>query len=437
MGRLFISFDVRAATRGTKSGRFSSSANIFVSRTRRTAGPLETTAAGATVQRFIITGEIALSFTLLVAALLLSRSFRNLSGVDSGMQLNNVVVAHIVPYSAAGSTATVADRLSRLLAELKTIPGITAVGGTNILPFTRDANMRGDASALVREPAGPAQQNEFRGALFGSVAPGYFASMGIPLLRGRVFTERDGPTGPRVVVVSESLANALWHDDSPLGRRVRFGDWSGAIVGVVGNVKYSPFEEGPAMEIYAPFLQQPPGQFHLTIRFRHDPQTSLTAIREVIDRMDRSLVLTSVRSMDDVKHNFLWRQNLWSFLSTSLGIAALVLIGAGIFGLMMFVTRERRYEIGIRAALGATPMNAAAGVLCDGLRLAGVGLLVGIPSSLAATRFLQGLLFGVATTDVSTFLSCSGFLTLIALLACALPVSLAVHVDPAVALRSE
>ena len=394
------------------------------------------------VQRFVVSGEIALSFTLIVAALLLSRSFRNLSAVDSGMQLNNVVVAHIVPYSPAGSTPTVADRLSRLLAGLKTIPGITAVGGANILPFTRDANMRGDASALFRKPSevaqsGVVQEDELRGALFGSVAPGYFASMGIPLLRGRVFSERDGPTDPRVVVVSQSLANAFWHDDNPLGRQVRFGDWAAAIVGVVGNVKYSPFEEGASMEIYSPFLQQPPGQFHLTLHFRQDPKSSLNTVRDVIHRIDRSLVITSVQSMDDVKHNYLWRQSLWSFLSTALGVAALVLIGAGIFGLMTFVTRERLYEIGIRAALGATPMNAAAAVLWDGLRLVGVGLLVGIPSSLAATRFLQGLLFGVAPTDVSTFLYSCGFLTLIAVLACALPVSLAVHVDPAVALRSE
>jgi len=141
--------------------------------------------------------------------------------------------------------------------------------------------------------------------------------------------------------------------------------------------------------------------------------------------------------MDDIQHNFLWRQSLWSFLSAALGIAAIILIGAGIFGLMMFVTRERRYEIGIRAALGATPMNAAVGVLCDGLRLVGVGLFVGIPSSFATTRFLQGLLFGVAPTDISTFLYCSGLLALLAVTACALPVSLAARVDPAVALRSE
>ena len=140
--------------------------------------------------------------------------------------------------------------------------------------------------------------------------------------------------------------------------------------------------------------------------------------------------------MDDVKHTFLWRQDLWSFLSAAFGVAALVLIAAGIFGLMTFVTRERLYEIGIRAALGATPLNAAVRVLGEGLLLVGVGL-IGIPASLATTRFLRGLLFGVGTTDVSTFLYCSGLLTLIAAIACVLPVSLAVRADPAVALRSE
>jgi putative ABC transport system permease protein len=391
----------------------------------------------ATVQHLIVSGEIALSFTLLAAALLLSRSFRNLSGIDSGMQPDDVVVAHIVPYSPPGSTATVADRISRLLKELKTIPGVTAVGGTNILPFTRDANMRGDAPALSGKTSGATDENLVRGALFGSVAPGYFASMGIPLLRGRDFSEHDGPADARVVVVSKSLANALWYDEDPLGRQVRFGDWAATVVGIVGNVKYSPFEATAGAEIYSTFLQQPPGQFHLTLRFRPGSGAGLSRTRDIIQRVDRNLVITSVQSMSDIKHNFLWRQNLWSFLSIALAAAAVVLIGAGIFGLMTFVTRERLYEIGIRAALGATPMNVATVVLCGGLRLVGVGLLVGIPLSLVTAGLLHGLLFGIAPTDISTFLYSSGFLTLIGLLACALPVSLAVHVDPAVALRSE
>jgi putative ABC transport system permease protein len=389
----------------------------------------------ATVQRFIVSGEIALSLTLLMAALLLSRSFRNLSSVDAGIQPDNVVVAHIVPYSPAGSSSG-AERLNRLLAELKTIPGITAVGGTNILPFTRDARMR-NAQALTRTSSEATPESVLSGAMFGSVAPGYFAAMGIPLRQGRVFSERDGPAAPRVAVVSDSLANALWRHEDPLGRQIRFGDWAATVVGVVGNVKYSPFEVAPASEIYAPFLQQPPGQFHLTLHFRQGSRANLSTVRDVIQRFDRSLVITSVQSMNNIKHNFLWREDLWSFLSIAVAAAAVALIGAGILGLVTFVTRERLYEFGIRAALGATPMNVAFTVLCGGLRLACAGLLAGIPLSLATTGFLQGLLFGIAPTHASTFMYCSGFLTLITLLACAMPASLAVHVDPAVALRSE
>lgn len=403
----------------------------------RMAGAGSTSWGSTGFRRTLVIGQVAISMILLVVATLLSRSLLNLNAADLTLQPDNVVVAHILPQRLESPSGNASERVKRIIEALAVLPGVGGVGGGQLLPFTTDADLRTDVSVSIGEASSRGQDHVLHNLLFQSVTPGYFESLRIPLLQGRLFDARDTSDTPPAVVISGRVARSLWPGRNPLGQNLTFGDSTATVAGVVADVKYSPFESGSGGEIYFSYLQYPASRFLLFVRTEADAKAFVGAIRQTILETADSLAIVSVQPMESVRREFLWRQDLGSMLASAIAIVALVLVAAGIFGLVSFVTRSRTREIGIRAALGATTVNAILMVLIDGLRLVAVGLLVGIPAAWAVNGYLGSLLFGVAPTDLSTFLFSSLFLAVLALVSCALPAVRAATVDPAVALRAE
>jgi putative ABC transport system permease protein len=391
-----------------------------------------TDARSARLRRLLVGGQVALAAVLLVGAGLLLQTFARLAAERGGIDPVGVLTFSIrlpeTSYDGARS-----NQFYRALADrIGSLPGVMAVGAVSVLPFSGAGAQSG-----IRPGEAPAVPESERRTDVQVATPGYFAAMGIELVRGRLFGEEDRSDGPEVAVVDEELARAFWGDEDPIGRRVV--GWGGerTVVGVVRHVKTYGIAAASRQELYVPHAQRPFQRMHVVARISGEPLLLVSAIRREIAGLDPNLPISGVRSMQDVVDATAAGPRLAAVLSGSFAALAVLLALLGIYGVTAYVVTQRSREIGVRIALGATPRAVMRLVVGQGLRLAGASLVVGLLAALAASRVLRSHVYGVSPTDVPTYALVPIGLLVVAALGSSLPALRAARISPAEVLTDE
>jgi len=395
---------------------------------------LKQSARGATGARqqhlraVVVVAEIALSLVLLVAAGLTVRSFVALQRVPLGFDPAGVTTVRITPSATRYRTPPLrADFWRRTLAALSTTPGIE-VAAISRLPMTAGNSGRG--LTIPGRPPDAMPSADYR-----TVTPGYFHLMKVRVRRGREFTEDDHDGRPRVAIVSQSAADRYWPGEDPIGRTVGVGsaDAPCTIVGIVDDIRAFSLAEAPRPMVYVPYLQD---TFPFMTFVMHGPVDE-ASIRRAVWSVDKDQPVGALRTLDAEIAQSLARRRFRVTLLIGFGALALLLASVGLYGVLAFLVAQRRREIGIRIALGATARDVVRGVIGEGLRLSAAGVASGIVLSIAVTRLMGSMLFGVSPTDAASFAGAAALLAAIALAASAVPALKASRVNPLVALRDE
>jgi putative ABC transport system permease protein len=298
-----------------------------------------------------------------------------------------------------------------------------------------------DNSGFAIEGRAPANPNERTYAAHRMVNPDYFRALGIPLQRGRAFTAGDAAGAPGVAIINQTAARVFWPNEDPLGKRIgpdAFppGTWL-TIVGVIGDVRHAALGVEPQPEIYWPYSQNPDRRIDLLIRTTADPLSLVGAVRSEIWAIDKELPVSDVKTMDELLSGSVAQPRFYALLLATFAVVALLLATVGLYGVMSYAVNQRTHEIGVRMALGASPRDVLSLTINHGMRLALIGIGIGLGGALALTRLMKTLLFGVSATDPLTFTVTALLLTFVALLACWIPARRATKVDPLIALRCE
>ena len=403
------------------------------------AGTRSTAGSGHRRTRsLLVMTEMALASMLLVGAGLLLRSFLRLVRVDPGFNPENVLTA-MVPLSSTKypEPRRQAAFFKEVIDRIATLPGVEAASAATSVPL-----LTNDAGGFEVEGHLGRPDEIFVQAERPAVTPDHFRVLGISLLKGRIFTWADNESSPEVAIISESLAQQYWPGEDPIGKRVSFNRGNGQrvwrqVVGVVNDVKHDGLETRVYPAIYVPLLQFPSAFGTLVVRARTDPSGLAGAIRREVMAVDKDVPVFRVQTMDRLISDSVSRRRFQMMLLAIFATVALALAAAGIYGVMMYSVSQRTHEIGIRVALGASSGDVLRLVLRQGLVLTVAGVAIGLISSLALTRVLSGLLYGVSAMDPATFLVFPSVLIAVALLACYLPARRATKADPMVALRYE
>jgi putative ABC transport system permease protein len=393
------------------------------------------------LRALLVAGQLGLSFMLLIGAALMLRSFENLRHVEPGFQAENVLTGTL---NLNFSKYTTAERgldndhvnafYRTLEDQLRGLPGLVAVGNAWTFPLNNQFQNSGTFAIEGQEPGGPPPKATFMGA-----SPGYFAALAVPVLRGRVFDERDRAGSAGVVVVNQRLARRHWGDTDPVGRRLSFdgGKTWRSIVGVVGDVRQGGLDQEPDDAFYVPFVEFPGYGATLFVRVLGDPAHAAEFVRAAVRRADQDTTFTNIVTLADIRNSALASPRLTSALLGLFAVLALVITAAGLSGLIAYSVSQRTQEIGIRMALGADRGRITTMVLREGMTSVVAGLGLGIAGALALSRLVSGLLFGVGPTDPMCYVGSTLVLLLSAVAACSLPARRATAVSPTTALRSQ
>ena len=392
--------------------------------------------------RNIIVGvEAALAMLLLVTAGLLIDSFQRMQRVSIGVDPENVLTFWVIPSEARVPPARAPAFVSQLIAALEGVPGVRSVSVDGGAP------MAGTASSVLfiqgRPAPGPGQAPP---VLRHYIAPNHFATLGIPVLRGRAFTAADVAGAPRVALISEGAARRFWPDEDPIGQRVWFGggsnfnsaDSAATIVGIVGDVVYAPLDQRPnSASFYTPYAQFTYAARMVFVRTNGNPRSVVPDVRKAIASVDPELAPREVQPLTDVISGSWARNRFDAFLFGGFGSAALLLAASGIFAVLSYAVAGRTREFGIRITLGATTRRVLGHVLREGTAFPIAGLLVGVAAAFGLTRFLRSSLYEISPTEPGVFLATAALLLLVTVAACLLPAWRATRADPMEALRSE
>jgi predicted permease len=386
------------------------------------------------IKALVIT-QVAMSLLLLVGAGLFVRTLRNLERVDVGFNQENLLLFTLKP-SAVGYKGEKLDHFyEQLLPRLDAIPGARAATFGNIPLIAHYVN--NTSLLLPGETAGSAPDHTTNVQV---VRDNYFATMEIPLLQGRGFTSQDDERGQRVAIVSETLARKFFPNQDPIGKRVATETADKIeIVGVVRDTKYNSQRDDTEPLIYMPWQQQldEVGEMFFAVRVAGDPLALVPAVRQVVRETDVNLPVTRVTTQIEQTRETLTEERTFARLVSFFGGLALLLAAIGLYGVMAYSVTQRQHEIGIRMALGARAIDVLRLVITNGAALVLIGIALGLAGAFAATRLLKSMLFGVTTTDVTTFAVVSILILAVAVLACYIPARRAAKVDPMEALRYE
>ncbi|HEX6694168.1 MAG TPA: ABC transporter permease [Longimicrobiales bacterium] len=404
-----------------------------------------TTAAGhgrssARARSVLVVVQTAVAVVLLVGAGLLLRTFLHTRAIPTGVEPSHVVTMRLAPLESDGYTAGRAVQLyTDVTNRIDAIPGVTATSVDRCLPLS------GACSTTVATGAG-AQSFELDKAPevdIHFVLPGHLDALGLVLKRGRMLTDADRDGTSKVVLLSESAARHLFGNADPLGQRMKLAtaylrdDASAEVVGIVSDVRYDGVTDPPGRSVYAPALQMASRSMYVFVRTTGNPADLAPAIRAAVQEAAPGVPVTTLQTM---KHHFadvLARTRLMTLLLGGFAVFALTLAMVGVFGVITFNVEQRRAEIGLRLALGAQPHAVAARIALHGLAWFGIGITVGIPAAFAASRMLQGLLYDIAPTDVTTYACVLVTLAAAGLAGAWLPSRRAASVDPCCTLRSQ
>jgi putative ABC transport system permease protein len=420
--------------------------------------------AGQRLRSSLVVAQMALTLILLVAAGLVGKSFYRLLQIDPGFRTESAVAMELnLPRISStekeyqdfmqayqrlkehGIAPDTTVRLSeeeerqrlfqeQLLERLGQLPGVSAVGTISLLP------LRGDGpDGIFFIDNNPAKSGS---ANFRLASAGYFAAMGIPVLRGRTFDRSDQPKSPSAALISQSMAGKYWPNENPIGQTIQFGNMDGDlrllhVVGVVGDVHDRGVDAATSPMVYANSLQRPPSSsMSVVVRAQVAPAALVTSMRQVVRSLDPQLPV-NFKTLDQVFASSLDQRRFSLVIFGVFGCVALLLAAMGIYGVTSYAVTERTQEIGIRMALGARMSDVLKLVLRNGMSLALIGAALGVAGAFATTRVMSTLLFGVAPTDLATFTTVVVALIFVAFVACYIPARRATKVDPLVALRYE
>lgn len=400
-------------------------------------------------QGVFVVMEMAMALVLLIGAGLMIRSLLDLWNVNPGFNPRGVLTFAVSLSPSLGTSATSSRNAIREMDErLKDIPGVESVSSTGgALPMSGDNEF---PFWLGGEPK-PADQSGMKQSLFYLAQPGYLSVMGVPLHRGRFFTQDDNEHSPPVIVIDESFAHEYFPNQDPIGKRINIGiiNTEPEIVGIVGHVKHWGLDtDGDAKhpivaQVYMPLMQIPdefwsgPPQAAIVVRTKGSPAGMVPAIRDTIEKMNGENVMYETKSMEEVVADSLAARRFSMILLGVFAALALLLSSIGIYGVISYVVGQRTHEIGIRMALGAQRNHVLRLMLGEGMKMALVGVAIGIAAALGLTQLMASMLFGVSATDPITFCGVALVLTSVALAACYIPARRAMRVDPMVALRYE
>jgi putative ABC transport system permease protein len=390
------------------------------------------------VRRLLVVAEIALAVVLLAGAGLMMKSLWRLMQVNIGFDPHNVLSMTVaLPGSKYQEQSRIASFQDQLTARVSSLPGVAGAGLIDRLPL-----LSGNTTRFFLDGEAPPPPGEEIEANFRQAGKSYFQTLGIPLIRGRFFDERDVSTSPGVVIMNKSLAERLLPGQDPVGRRIRFrsvGSQPIEIVGVAGDVKVTGLDDAIKPVLYFPLTQGQSLTASLVVRTTGDPADLIGAVRNTSRALEPELGIFNVRTIDEMIADspaaFFRRLPAW--LIGIFAVVALLLASIGISGVISYSVSQQTREIGVRLALGARPKEILGMVVRKGMTLAVSGAGIGLLGAFALTRFMEGLLFGVSATDPIVFIAIAILLVLVALLACYIPALRASRVDPMIALRYE
>jgi putative ABC transport system permease protein len=386
----------------------------------------------------LVVSEIALAVVLLASAGLLIRSFLRLQHVDRGFNTDNILTMVVRLPDRYREDPQVINFFHQTLERVRQLPTVRSAGMVNFLPLYGGMGSSTGFKILGQPEPPPGEEP---GTDVRVVDGGYFGTMGIPLLRGRNFSETEQTQPKRVILINEALARKYFPNQDPLGQRldvVMFDDPTPTeIIGIVGNVRYDTLIDEAPPAVYFSHSDLTYSFMTLVVRTDGDPTAIAPAIQREIRALDPNQPVSDVRTMDQVMSEWVARSRFNTMLLGLFAGLATLLSAVGIFGVMNYSVALRTRELGLRLAVGAQPRQVLLLVLRQGLLLTVVGVLLGLVAAFALTRLLSGLLFGVTAVDVTTFSSISVLLVIVSLLACYLPARRAMRIDPLSALRYE
>jgi putative ABC transport system permease protein len=385
----------------------------------------------------LVMAQMAIALVLLTGAALTAKSFWNLLHVSPGFRTEHILTARIsLPASRYPDVPRIAAFQSQVLERVRNLPGIQSAGLTAYLPLSGADN----GWAFFIEGRPPLPVGVYNMAKYRPVSPGYFETIGMPLLRGRAFTPADSENAPPVVIVNQSMARAYWGQENPVGQRLRFGGPAmRTIAGVVGDVRHEGLDGEAKPEMYVPFTQIPNSERRPTIVVRTslDSAAVTASLRQEISAVDSGLPLDQIETMEQLVSSSVGQPRFRTILLAAFSILALVIASVGIYGVMTYLVSQRIQEFGIRLAIGATPDDVLRLVLRQAAVLIAGGIGLGLLGSAVLARLIAGLLYGVSALDPLTFAAVAMILSALALLASYIPARRATRVDPLAALRYE
>jgi len=404
------------------------------------------------VRSSLVVAQVALTLILLVGAGLLARSFARLLSVDPGFRADNAVLMDVDTFVRDDSVSMrqMVQLYDELTRRFTAIPGVTQVGGANFFPLA--GGSYGDGVFIIMSrmdekldfaqlPQLIKDRSRSGQAEFRVASPGFFKTLHIPLISGRLFDDRDAPNAPPAAVINASLARKQWPNESPLGRIIQFGNMDGdlrpfTIVGVVGDIREASLAEEPQPTFYAYYRQRPhrASSFYVVIDGTGPSAAVMASARRVVHDL-RPDIPPRFRTMQTVLADSLADRRFTLLLLGTFSAAALLLATLGVYSVISFLVTQRRQEIGVRVALGARREDVLRLILRQGATLALAGIAVGSIAALLLTRLVAGLLYGVSATDPVSFVAVIVLLTVVALLASFIPARRAARVDPMTVLR--
>jgi putative ABC transport system permease protein len=389
-------------------------------------------------RQVLVVAEVALSLVLLASAGLLVRSLVALRHVQPGFIAERALGMQLtLPGTRYPESPSHIAFYHRLLDATGALPGVVSSAVSTTLPLS-GSNV-GIGFSIDDQPATKDPATRTSAGFFG-VSPAYFSTMGIPLLKGRVFTARDDERAPSVIIIGETFAKRYWPNENPIGKRITIGYNSSGpreIIGIVGDVKQSELAEKTTLEMYTPFPQAPWPFMAAVVRTQAEPSSVAASLRGAVMALDRDQPAGEIKTLSEYLSRSTATPQFTAILIGAFALIALLLAGLGLFSVMAYSVAQRRREIGIRMALGAQAADVRTLVVSQALRMGLAGLAVGLAGAFAITRILASLLFGVSANDPLTFAGVCALLMSVVLLAAYLPARRATRVDPMIALRAD
>ena len=395
---------------------------------------------GNRLRGLLVIGEVAVSFVLLIGAGLLINSFLHLRNLDPGFRTDHLLTMKVdlsaLKYPDGERRSVFFDEVLR---RIRGLPGVELVAVAGNLPFTYN----GDSASIAVEGIPDPPPDQWPDVIYRAVGPGYFGTMGIPLIRGRDFTDQDKADSKKVVIISEKTAQHYWPEQDPIGKRLKTGSTTSnspwrEVIGVVKDVRQNDFIAQPKMQMYFDYRQlKDLAANALIVRTSMEPMSLATSVRNAIWAVDKDQPVADIETMDHIVSEAIARQRFSMLLLGVFAALALVLAAVGIYGVMSYSVAQRTHEIGIRMALGARRADVLQMTVKQGFKLVSLGMVLGLIVAFLLTRVLASLLFGISATDPITFIGISLVILAVAILASYIPALRATKVDPIIALRAQ